>query len=87
VTPIPAPTNTLTSNLKTSSEAEPNGPSTMTRGRMVFNAGVMTVDEITPFDLDAVMSHPKAAAKALVKSPTHPSIMVNKCQRCQEKQE
>lgn len=28
VTPIPAPTSTDTSNLNTSSDAEPNGPST-----------------------------------------------------------
>ena len=33
VTPIPAPTRTAVSNLKTSSEADPNGPSIYTRGR------------------------------------------------------
>lgn len=32
VTPIPAPTKTLASNLKTSSDAEPKGPSIWDRG-------------------------------------------------------
>lgn len=72
VTPMPAPTSTLTSKLNTSSEAEPKGPSTITRGK-IFNVGVMTAEETVAFsDREEVISHPSAAANESVKSPTHP---------------
>ena len=48
VTPIPAPTSSTVSYFKKSSEAEPNGPSTMTRGSTRFRGGFVLVPTTLP---------------------------------------
>ena len=84
VTPIPAPTRTAISYLNTSSDALPNGPSMNTRGRILLSDGSRsraeafwsrpTTAEI-PRPGRSLLSVPKlqptAAARAVVKSPTH----------------
>src|SRR5436853_7507835 len=75
VTPIPAPTRTAVSNLKTSSDAEPKGPSTYILGRTFLIVGsisplvlrsTLTTDAIV---WGLALSHwqPKADAMACVK--------------------
>ena len=77
VTPIPAPTSRTVSYLKKSSEALPNGPSTMTRGRTRLIGGFVAVPITLPPAASASSflsleskSQPTALARAVVKSPT-----------------
>ena len=82
VTPIPAPTRTATSYLKTSSDALPNGPSMKTRGNTFLIEGstssigellsMLTTADFPAFCLLPRSSklHPTALASALVKFPT-----------------
>ena len=76
VTPIPAPTRSTVSYFKKSSEAEPNGPSTMIRGNTRFRGGFVLVPTTLPpgsfslFSLFLSKSQPSALAKSRVKSPT-----------------
>jgi hypothetical protein len=76
VTPIPAPTNSTVSKFKKFSLALPNGPSTMTRGRIRLSGGFAEVPTTLPpaggaaFAPFSGKSHPRALAKVPVKSPT-----------------
>ena len=78
VTPIPAPISKTVSNFKKSSLALPNGPSTITRGRLVTLGWFVSVPTIIPpagmspissLAPSAGKSQPTAFAKAFVKSP------------------
>eukprot|EP00732_Lithocolla_globosa_P003751 Lithocolla_globosa_v1_NODE_3141_length_1752_cov_1619.678445.p2 type:complete len:103 gc:universal NODE_3141_length_1752_cov_1619.678445:525-833(+) len=63
VTPIPAPTKILTSNLNTSPEAVPKGPS-----RRIWGSETLTGSPSDLFFSPKV--HPKRLARAVVQSPT-----------------
>lgn len=75
MTPIPAPTNKIVSNLVKSSLALPKGPSTMTRGRVRFKGGLVFVPitlppaSFSPLGLSLEKLQPQALARAVVKSP------------------
>lgn len=84
VTPMPAPTNSATSYLNTSSDALPNGPSMKSRGRMRWILGstlARAVDCVfmpsTAGGLSCTLSfllvsklQPRTFARDLVKCPT-----------------